>query len=255
MSETFQITSTTGVDVNVCIAGPGARSYAFVVDWHIRLVLAMAWFVIAALLYSGTLELIDAESPAFSGYFFVVLLPAIAIYALYHPVLEVLMAGRTPGKRIAGVRIVTTDAQVPGVLALLIRNVLRLVDSLPFGYVVGLISTVATARSVRIGDLAAGTLLAYENTQQAAPAPGFSLQPALAEGHNGSVDRFGVDAEAIAKTELVQDLVERWQQLAPEKRQQLAAKLLNQLAPEQAAPHGPQTADEKLKQQLQALLR
>ncbi len=37
------IDSATGVDVRVPIAGPGARAYAFVIDWHIRLVLALAW--------------------------------------------------------------------------------------------------------------------------------------------------------------------------------------------------------------------
>ena len=41
------------------------------------------------------------------------------------------MRGRTPGKRIAGVRLVTREGDIPGVGALLLRNVFRLLDSLP----------------------------------------------------------------------------------------------------------------------------
>src|SRR2546430_8909672 len=35
------------------VAGPGARAYAFLLDWHIRLIVALAWFVVGALLYNG----------------------------------------------------------------------------------------------------------------------------------------------------------------------------------------------------------
>src|SRR5690606_18924459 len=103
-----------------------------------------------------------------SDFFVVVALPATAIYLLYHPVLEVAMRGRTPGKRIAGVRVVRRDGGVPGVGALLVRNVFRLVDSLPFLYCVGLTAAVLTEHSVRIGDMAAGTLLVYDDGDIAA---------------------------------------------------------------------------------------
>ena len=35
--------SATGVDLTLNIAGPGSRGYAFVIDWHIRLLLGGAW--------------------------------------------------------------------------------------------------------------------------------------------------------------------------------------------------------------------
>ena len=34
--------TVTGVDVELRIAGPGTRSYAFIIDWHIRLIMAAA---------------------------------------------------------------------------------------------------------------------------------------------------------------------------------------------------------------------
>ena len=50
------------------------------------------------------------------------------------------MRGRTPGKRMAGVRIVARDGGAPSVGALLVRNVFRLIDSLPLLYGVGLVA-------------------------------------------------------------------------------------------------------------------
>ena len=36
--------SVTGVEVSLPVAGPGARSFAFLIDWTIRALLAIAWF-------------------------------------------------------------------------------------------------------------------------------------------------------------------------------------------------------------------
>jgi len=50
-----------------------------------------------------------------------------------------------------------TDGARPGAGAILGRTLLRLVDSLPFLYLLGFIVMVATPRKQRIGDLVAGT--------------------------------------------------------------------------------------------------
>ena len=46
--EQLSVQSVTGVDLTLKLAGPGTRSYAFVIDWHIRLLLACAWLLAAA---------------------------------------------------------------------------------------------------------------------------------------------------------------------------------------------------------------
>ena len=43
----ISVESVTGVDLTLKIAGPGTRSYAFVIDWHIRLLLSGAWLLVA----------------------------------------------------------------------------------------------------------------------------------------------------------------------------------------------------------------
>jgi uncharacterized membrane protein SpoIIM required for sporulation len=72
------------------------------------------------------------------------------------------MQGRTPGKRMTGLRLLTPEGQVPSVIALIIRNVFRIVDSMPVFYVVGLMFVMFNRRHQRLGDLAAGTVLAVE---------------------------------------------------------------------------------------------
>ena len=151
----WQVQSDTGVDRSLPIAGLGGRSYAFVVDWHIRTLSSLAWYAASMLiLYQGfTVTQTD------SIFWLVAAAPSAGIYLLYHPVLEV-ATGSTPGKRIAGVRIVDGNGESPGIGALAMRNVLRPLDSLLF-YAVGMASVLLTRQAVRIGDIAAGTRLVY----------------------------------------------------------------------------------------------
>jgi hypothetical protein len=140
------------------------------------------------------------------------LVPAAAIYFLYHPLIEVLMQVRTAGKRMAGIRIVTERALTPDAGALVIRNVFRLVDSLPAFYVLGLVVAMFTARQVRIGDLAAGTLLVYDAGKR-------------------SLDFDGVTGSSSSRLspgdrELLDDLLERWRGLDAPLRRGLAEKFL-----------------------------
>jgi uncharacterized RDD family membrane protein YckC len=208
------VDSATGVDVSLPVAGPGARSFAFVVDWHIRIILFIAWYVVAALIYNGAWSL-TAPVDASAGWFGFVVLPGAAIYFLYHFVLEIAMRGRTPGKRVAGVRLVTRDGAVPAVPALLTRNVFRLVDSFPALYGIGLVMTVVTKDHVRIGDLAAGTLLVYDRGDES-----------VLEHVSTSAVGSRLDANSA---EVVNELLNRWQTLDASVRDRLARALLEKV--------------------------
>jgi len=48
VDQQISVQSVTGVDLTLNIAGPGNRSYAFVIDWHVRLLLSGAWLIVAA---------------------------------------------------------------------------------------------------------------------------------------------------------------------------------------------------------------
>src|SRR5688572_24358951 len=132
--------SATGVELRLPIAGPGARAFAFIVDWHVRVVLFCAWYLLAAVFYNRRLSIAAPLSPDGAWFGFVVA-PAAGVFFLYHVVLEIAMRGRTPGKRIAGVRLVAQDGRVPTAGSLIARNVFRLIDSFPLFYGVGLVAT------------------------------------------------------------------------------------------------------------------
>jgi uncharacterized RDD family membrane protein YckC len=214
-AEELSVRGLTGVDMTLAVAGPGTRSYAFVIDWHIRLLLGLSWLLLGLIV---RLWLPHALGPAIRSppFTFAVVLPATLIYFLYHPVLEIAMRGRTPGKRMAGTRIVTREGATPGAAALLMRNVFRLIDSLPVCYMFGLICCLLTAQRVRIGDLAAGTVLVLDET--AATRKLSRLGALIPQGR--------LQPEAIA---LVQDLLDRWAELGMDKRVMLARTVLSRL--------------------------
>jgi uncharacterized RDD family membrane protein YckC len=205
------VESTTGIDVSLPLAGPGVRSYAFVIDWLIRLVLGTSWYVVGAIIYNGRLGLNPPLSNS-GRWFGLIVLPALAIYFLYHPLVESAMRGRTPGKRRAGIRIVSRQGGPPSTGALLVRNVFRLIDSLPGFYGVGLGVMMFSHESLRIGDMAAGTVLVYEHGPRDEPLP------QAAALRLGTLDPEGAEIAA--------DLLARWPTLEAQARIRLTRELV-----------------------------
>ncbi len=69
-------------------------------------------------------------------------------------------SGQTPGKQLARVRTVDEKTLKPLDFGRsLVRNLLRIIDSLPFFYIVGLILVASTEKRQRIGDMAAGSIV------------------------------------------------------------------------------------------------
>ncbi len=219
MDRQLDIQTADALQIQLPIAGPGGRSYAFIIDWHIRVLFVLCWILAIPLVFSPLAEWTEFfqnfnANPRWLLWLFFA--PPLIVYFLYHPLLEWLMRGRTPGKRMAGVRIVTLQGHTPGVGPILIRNIFRLIDSLPAWYMLGLLTTMVTKNAVRIGDIAAGTLLVYEEkvaskTLQALAAntTGFRLNP--------------------QQWELVNELLARWKQLDSPERRALASQLLSSL--------------------------
>jgi uncharacterized RDD family membrane protein YckC len=220
------VDSVTGVDVALPVAGPGARSFAFLIDWTIRTILSAAWYVVAALIHNGRWSLEAPLTPDAHWFVFVVAPPA-AIYFLYHPAWEVTTRGLTPGKRTAGLQIVSRDGGAPGVGPLLTRNVFRLVDSFPVAYALGLVTTMFTRNSVRIGDLAAGTLLVYTR-------------------NNATLARVSGQQLDARTAEVVSELLQRWSTLDDTARRKIAASII---------PNAHTATDDELRTQLERLTR
>jgi uncharacterized RDD family membrane protein YckC len=239
--EQLQITGLTGVDVTLDIAGPGSRSYAFVIDWHIRVLFALAWFVVGMLVVSTLGFALPSLRSMPRGVSSIAVIPALCIYFFYHPVLEVLMRGRTPGKRMAGVRIVTRNGGTPATGALIIRNLFRLIDSLPTLYLVGLVTCLLSAQRVRVGDMAAGTLLVLDDSKAAKSLGQLATL----------VTQSGLPLQMV---ELIVDVLSRWQFLEQQKRDALARSILLRVEPNLSAEILDRLNDIELQRRLRVLL-
>ncbi len=216
-SDFLLVQTVEGMDYRFEIAGLGARSHAFIIDWHIRFLLALTWFLMIAygLFSSEQISGLFGDH-ALSKAQMLMLIPAGAIYFFYHVILEVAMAGRTPGKRMAGVRLVTLQGRSPSVGAVLLRNVFRLIDSLPALYAVGLVCVALTKYQVRIGDIASGLVLVYDN----------EVKPKTLKQISDLAINSGLNS---ADQEFLLELLNRWQGLSKDTRVRLAEQFLGRI--------------------------
>ncbi len=128
-------------------AGPFARALALAIDEVFR------WMLIALGLYA--LDAIGALNIGAS------VATIVFVYWSYGVMFDVLAGGQTPGKRAQRIGVVNADGTPVHLGASSIRNVLLLVDALPFAYLVGLVTMMLTRRFRRVGDVVAGTLVVY----------------------------------------------------------------------------------------------
>jgi uncharacterized RDD family membrane protein YckC len=80
------------------------------------------------------------------------------LWVTYYAVLEGLF-GATIGKGLAGLRVTDLEGRRIGPQAAIVRNLARLLDVLPFSYLLGGILTLATRHHQRLGDRLAGTIV------------------------------------------------------------------------------------------------
>jgi uncharacterized RDD family membrane protein YckC len=118
----------------------------------------------------------------------------------YGIVLEWRWRGQTIGKRLLNLRVVDAQGLRLQLPQIVLRNLLRLVDSLPLLYLVGGIAALVSRRCQRLGDLAANTIVARQRAfeepdlEQIAPAKYNSL---LAYPHLAARLRALAGAEAV----------------------------------------------------------
>jgi len=123
-----------------------------------------AAFLLDALLRVGVL-LACASALAAGGRFGTGLM-FVALFAvnwLYPVVFELLPGAATPGKRMLGLHVLMANGLPITPAGCLIRNLLRFVDFLPLLYAFAVVSILLRNDSRRLGDLAAGTVVAYRN--------------------------------------------------------------------------------------------
>jgi len=146
-----------GVELVFSPAGPVPRALAWLADLGLR-----------AAGYLGLLTVLAPLGRLGTG-------PAlVALFLLewFYPVaFEVLGGGQTPGKRLVGLRVLRADGAPVDWSRSAVRSLVAVVDFLPMGYCAGLVAMVLGARSQRLGDLAAGTVVVHVEPPAPVPRP------------------------------------------------------------------------------------
>ncbi len=137
------------------VAGLGTRGIAQILDLLIVTGLLIAVFFLAsgaaAYTQSSTIAVLIEGFGSF-----------IVVFG-YFWISEALFSGQTLGKRAFRLRVVGDRGEPMTWVQAGIRNVIRIVDFLPYGYGVGVIVLFANGRGKRLGDLAAGTIVVKDS--------------------------------------------------------------------------------------------
>ncbi len=164
---TVEVVTPENIAVQYRVAGPSRRFTAYLLDLVIRALI---------LLFIGILcSTMSFFIGGVSDFFLLVVMFVVGWF--YGGLFETYWNGQTPGKRMLGIRVLTTKGQPISGWQAVLRNILRIVDMGPivtgemFGlppvpimptFAIGLSIMVTNRRSQRFGDLACGTMVVID---------------------------------------------------------------------------------------------
>ncbi len=148
LDTTRPIETPEGIELSLRVAGPIVRAIAWCLDFGIRMII-----------YIILLFLVSSLGDFGIG----LLLVSIFLLEWFYPILfEVYRYGATPGKRAMKIKVLHESGAPVNWSGAMIRNLLRTIDFLPFFYGFGLVTMIINKDFKRIGDLAANTVVVYE---------------------------------------------------------------------------------------------
>jgi uncharacterized RDD family membrane protein YckC len=163
----IQVDTPEQIAVEFPLAGIGSRFMAIALDTLIQFLLYLAG--IFAMIGVGK---VAPNLPLSLNWLPVSWLPALLILFLfciywgYFAVFEIFWNGKTPGKHMAGIRVIHETGRALNVYEIIGRNLLRAVDWLPFLYVVGIVSVMVSRRNQRLGDFLVGSIVVHDKRSE-----------------------------------------------------------------------------------------
>ena len=153
MNEQLSIETPEQIDISFQKAGIGSRFYAALIDTGLLVLILFVGYYVNR---NFIMELGDTLGNWLGA------IGGILVFALfwgYYMVFEVTSNGQTLGKQVLGLRVIKDGGYPIGFADSAIRNLVRVVDFLPFFYGAGLLTMLINGNWQRLGDLAAGTLV------------------------------------------------------------------------------------------------
>ncbi|MDW8052031.1 MAG: RDD family protein [Armatimonadota bacterium] len=242
----YVLQSPEKVEIHYEIAGIGSRALAAVLDDLIVLLIIAVVGAVLALLEETTqlvsrVYAVTGENWLIAGLLFF----AYIVWFAYYMLFEVFWNGQTPAKRAFGLRVIMLNGSPVTAQAVLVRELLRLVDAFPIcliGYAVAGAFAFFSPYGQRVGDMLAGTFVIKErrvplprleqlSAQSTAPHPLEFYLPPLLE-------------ISPAEYRALRAFLDRRQQFHPDARERLAWELYQHLREPLGLPPQPPAATE-----------
>lgn len=233
------------------LAGVGSRFLALAMDMLIQSTIGAVLVIISAVLFSILAANFESSSPWILA---LLILGWFLLQLGYFAIFEAVWNGQTPGKRLTHLRVIEDSGRPITTYASVARNLLRIVDSLPGVYAVGIISALISSQNKRLGDYVAGTVVVHERPLETKSATGWKpapAKPAPARGFStGSVlginpmpaqtapqadpkTPSGYEARLLTAGEfgLIEAYLMRREELVATVRQQMARQIAEKISP------------------------
>ena len=145
------------------LAGIGSRSLALAIDTLLQIAVLIVLGLIAGIIsYEVVLPRLGKQY-VYAILIFIGFLSQFGYFAFF----EAIWNGRTPGKKWIHLRVIMDSGRPLGAQGAILRNLMRIVDSLPSIYAVGIITSLISPQNKRVGDYLAGTVVIQEKSIQA----------------------------------------------------------------------------------------
>ncbi len=161
------IRTPENIELAYALAGPGSRAAAYAID--LLIMLALSQIILNLLVFALTFLFSSLGQSSELWVAGIIALASFTLYNGYFIFFEWMLNGQTFGKGLLHIRVIKHGGYALNVFDTLLRNLLRAIDFLPLFYGVGLVSLLLTRDSQRLGDLAAGTLVVYQEPVQNEP--------------------------------------------------------------------------------------
>jgi uncharacterized RDD family membrane protein YckC len=233
MERTVDVATGESIAFRYELAGLGSRFFAVFIDLTIQILVALSVLLILAWIgtsFAGNGAAASVPNKTASAIFLgLTIFAAFMLFFGYFILFEWLWEGRTPGKRLLGIRVVRDGGFPLDLTSSVIRNLVRILE-FTFGfYTISAISTLLSPQNRRLGDMAAGTIVVRDQR--------FERESVLGVYADERADDPVVRELSPAERDLIRRYVARRAGLSAEARAQLATQIARPIRPKLAATY------------------
>jgi uncharacterized RDD family membrane protein YckC len=255
MSDRLIVETPEQISLELPLAGIGSRSLAVALDTLIQTAFAVLPLVVWGVLRGlGVVAAPPTTPRASAGWALAFwMLVVFAIQFGYFAFFEAIWKGQTPGKRAIRIRVISSNGRSINAYEAVARNLLRIVDSIPGVYAVGILCALLSSQSKRLGDFVADTVVVHER-------PVALLEPQGAHpARQSAAVATPPSAEAARLTaqefQLIDAFLLRRSQLAAGVREHMARQIAHRIAGRLGISREEQQRPEQLLEELAAAYR